>query len=89
MNSPRIIRPNSWISIPELGLQKLSTGVIEAASILTAVLDLTAQFFFGACLMRDDPRRRSLQFCQRGKPQTTRKSFQDPLRSWDSGKKVP
>ena len=51
VNSPRIIRPNSRIRIPELGLEHLSTGMIEAASILTAVLGVAAQFFLGACMM--------------------------------------
>lgn len=58
MNSPRIIRPKSRISIPELRLKQLSTRVVEAASVLAAVPGLTAHFFFGACSVCGNFRRR-------------------------------
>lgn len=51
MDSPRVIRPDSRVSVPKLGLKHLPAGVVKAASILTAVSRLTAQFCAGACSM--------------------------------------
>lgn len=64
MNSPGIIRPKSRISIPELGLKQLATRVVEAASVLSTVPGLTAHFFFGACSVCGNLRRRVVQLCQ-------------------------
>lgn len=44
MDSPGICWPNGWISIPELRLEHLSAGVVEAAGILAMVLSLAAHF---------------------------------------------
>lgn len=44
MYCPRVLGTDSWISIPKLGLQEVTSGIIKAASVLTLEFRLTTQF---------------------------------------------
>lgn len=44
MNGPGVIRPNWGIDVPKLGLQHLTTRIVETAGILAMVLSFTTNF---------------------------------------------
>lgn len=50
VNGPRILRADCRISIPELGLQHLPTGIVETARVLAMIASLTAQLKFATLL---------------------------------------